>query len=93
MWAGVAQGGLISPILFSLCVDMPSPSHHVEQALYAEDRAIIATSRRPTLLVSYLESYLNDLQRWLSDWRIAIVSKSTTITTRVLDGASSSPDQ
>jgi len=62
MRAGVAQGGLISPVLFSLYVnDMPSPSHHVELALYADDKAIIATSRKPTLLVSYLESYLNDL--------------------------------
>ena len=39
-----------------------------------------ATSRKPTLLVSYLESYLNEIQRWLSDWRIAInVPKSTAI--------------
>ena len=57
MRARVAQGGLISPILFSLYVnDMPSASHHVELALYAEDTAIIATSRKVTLLVSYLES-------------------------------------
>jgi len=64
MRASVAQGGLISPVLFSLYVnDMPSPSHHVELALYADDTAIIATSCKPTLLVSYLESYLNDLQR------------------------------
>jgi retron-type reverse transcriptase len=55
--AGVAQGGLISPVLFSLYVnDMASPSHHVELALYADDTAVIATSRKPTLLVSYLES-------------------------------------
>ena len=81
MRAGVAQGGLISPVLFSLYVnDMPPHSHHVELALYADDTAIIATSRKLTLLVSYLESYLNDLQRWLSDWRIAInVTKSTAI--------------
>jgi len=81
MRAGVAQGGLNSPDLFSLYVnDMPSPSHHVELALYADDTAIIATSRKPEQLVSYLESYLNDLQRWLSEWRIAInVSKSTAI--------------
>jgi hypothetical protein len=59
---------------------MTSPSHHFELALYADDTAIIATSRRPTLRVSYLDSYLNDLQRWLSEWRIAInVSKSTAI--------------
>ena len=64
MRAGVAQGGLISPVLFSLYVnDMPSPSHHVELALYANDTAVIATSRKPTLLLSYLESYLDDLQR------------------------------
>jgi hypothetical protein len=81
MRAGVAQGGLISPVLFSLYVnDMPTPSHHVELALYADDTAIIATSRKPTLLVSYLESYLNNLQRWLSEWRIAInVSKSSAM--------------
>jgi hypothetical protein len=49
-------------------------------ALYADDTAIIATSRKPTLLFSYLESYLNNIKRWLSEWRIAInVSKSTTI--------------
>jgi hypothetical protein len=81
MKAGVAQGGLITPILFNMYVkDIPSPSHHVKLVLYADDTAIIATSRKPTLLVSYPESYLNDLQRWLSEWRIAIdVSKSTVI--------------
>jgi len=81
MRAGVAQGGLIFPVLFSLYVnDIPSPSHHVELALYVDDTAIIATSRKPTLLVNYLDSYLNDLQRWLSEWRIVInVSKSTAI--------------
>ena len=34
MRAGIAQGGLISPVLFSLYVnDMPPPLHHVELAL------------------------------------------------------------
>jgi len=36
---------------------MSSPSHHVDLALHAEDTAIIATSGKPVLLVSYLESY------------------------------------
>jgi hypothetical protein len=81
MQASVAQGGFISPVLFSLYVnDMPSPSHHVELDLYADDTAIIATSRKPTLLVSYLEAYLSDLQPWLSEWIIAInVSQNTAI--------------
>jgi hypothetical protein len=52
----VAQGWLISPVLFILYVnDMPSPSQHVELALYADDTAIIATSCKPTLLVGYLQ--------------------------------------
>ena len=81
MRAGVAQGGLISPVLFSLYVnDKPIPSRHVELALYADDTAIIATSRKPTLLVSYLETYLTNLQRWLMEWRIDInISKSSAI--------------
>jgi len=75
MRTGVAQGGLIFPLLFSLYVkDMPSTSHHVQLALYADD-----TSRKPTLFVRYLESYLNDFQRWLGEWRIAIMSKSISI--------------
>jgi hypothetical protein len=64
---------LISPVLLSLYVnDMLSPSHHVELALYADDTTIISMSCKLTLLVSYLESYLNDLQRWLSELRFTI---------------------
>jgi hypothetical protein len=81
MQAWVAQGGFTYPVLFSLYVhDMPLPSHHVELALYAGETAIKPTSRNPTLLVSYLDSHLNNLQRWLSESRIAInISKSTAI--------------
>jgi len=64
MRAGVARGGLMSPVHFSLFANvMPSPSHHVKLALYADYTAIIATSRKPTLLVSYLGSYINEFQR------------------------------
>jgi hypothetical protein len=52
----------VIPVLFSLYVnDMPSPSHHVELTLYADYTAFIASSRKTTLFVTYLESYLNDL--------------------------------
>jgi hypothetical protein len=54
--------------------------HHVKLALYADDTAIIASSRKPTLFVSYVESYINDLQRWLNECRISInVSNSFAI--------------
>jgi len=58
----------------------PNPRIHVDLALYAEDTAIIDTSRTPVLLVTYLQSYLSNLQRWLTEWKIAInVSKSSAI--------------
>jgi hypothetical protein len=45
------------------CVNtMLVPSHHVELALYADVTSIIATSRKPVLLVGYLESYLKRLR-------------------------------
>jgi hypothetical protein len=71
----------MSPVLFSLYVnDMTIPSRYVELALHSDDTAIIATSHKPELLVSYLESYLIDLERWLKEWRITInVSKSTAM--------------
>jgi hypothetical protein len=76
----VVQGGLVSP-LFSLYVnDMTTISRHVESAQYADDTALVATSRSPSLLVTYLEAYLCRLEHWLRDWRIAInASKSTAV--------------
>ena len=81
MRAEVAQGGLISPVIFSLYFNgMPIRSLHVDLTLYEDETAITATSHRPALLVSYLESYLSDLERWLKEWMIAInVSKSTAM--------------
>jgi hypothetical protein len=59
MRAGVAQSGLISPVLFSLYVnDIPTPSRHVELEQYADDTALVATSHSPSLVVGYLEDYL-----------------------------------
>ena len=54
--ASVAQGGLSPLLLLSLYVNYtPTPFHHVELAVYADDTAILVTSRKPTLLVSYLK--------------------------------------
>jgi hypothetical protein len=64
MRAGVAQGGLVFPVLFSRYInDIPVPSLDVELALYADETAIIATSRKSALLIWYLETYLSDLER------------------------------
>jgi hypothetical protein len=51
---GVAQGEKISPVLFSLYVDMPSSTRRDALDLYADDAAVIDTSRQPALLFRYL---------------------------------------
>jgi len=71
---------LISPILFSPYDDILPNSHDVDLAAYADNTVIIATSRKLTLLVRYLESLLDELQRWFSELRMAInISKRTAI--------------
>jgi hypothetical protein len=81
MRAGVVQGGLVSPVLFSLYVnDIPTPSRRVELTQYAGETALVTTSCSPSLLVGYLVAYLGRLERWLRHWRIAInASKSTAV--------------
>jgi retron-type reverse transcriptase len=65
MRAGFAQGGIVSPVLFSLYAnDMPTPSRHVELALYAEDTALVAMYRS-TSFHFHLEAYLCRLGHWL----------------------------
>jgi hypothetical protein len=72
----------LSPFSSSVYVnDMPTTSYHVKLAVYADDMVIIGTSGKPTLLFSYLGLYLIELQRWLSEWRIAMnFSKSSAMT-------------
>jgi hypothetical protein len=67
----------LSPRCCSVCV---WTTYLHPPATYADDTAVVATSRSPPLLVVYLEDYLGRLERWLRDWRIAInVSKSTAL--------------
>jgi hypothetical protein len=68
-------------VSFSLYVtDMTKLSCQVELAVCAVDTAFIVTFHQPTLLVSYLQTYLSKFDRCLRDWRIAIsVSRSTAV--------------
>jgi hypothetical protein len=81
MSAGVAQGGFVSPVLFSLYVNGTPPHfRHFELLQYADDTALVSASRSPWLLVAYLEAYIGRLEDWLREWRIAInISKSITM--------------
>jgi hypothetical protein len=54
---GLAQGGLITPVLFSQYFKVISnPSRNDELSLYSDDTATTSTSRNPKLLDSNLQS-------------------------------------
>ena len=73
MRAGVAQGGVISPVLFSLYMnDIPTFSRHIELVQYTDNTALVVTLKQLAFLVRYLETHLADVEIWLRDWRIAI---------------------
>ena len=80
MRAGVVQCGLISPVLFCLYVnDIPTPSRHVDVALYADVTVIKATSPSRRCSAASWHHH-SSLQRWLKEWRIVInVSRSSAI--------------
>jgi hypothetical protein len=47
---------------------------------FADDTTLATTSRNPSHLVGYLQTYIGRLERWLRDWRVAInVSNSTAL--------------
>jgi hypothetical protein len=67
-WLG--SGWNLIDVPFSLYVtDIPKPSRQVELRLYAVDTAfiLVVTFRQPTLVITYLQTYLSDLDRCLWD--------------------------
>lgn len=73
MPAGLAQGTVLNPLLYTLFVsDIPSLPANVQLAMYADDIAIYTSARNPKDIVRGLNSTLNVLQRYFMKWKIKI---------------------
>jgi hypothetical protein len=57
------QGGPVHLVV--VLMSRARHSRHVELALRAGKTIIIATSRQPTLVDAYLQTYLSSLECWL----------------------------
>lgn len=79
--AGVPQGSVLGPILYTLfTADLPT-NNNLSVATFADDTAIIADHECPQTASSILQSHLNKIQLWLTKWKIkASKSKSVQIT-------------
>ncbi|UYV62024.1 hypothetical protein LAZ67_1007530 [Cordylochernes scorpioides] len=75
--SGVPQGSILSPILFNLYInDIP----HIPQcrlALFADDTALLSSSRSPDILNSRLQNYLEIICNWCDKWKLNLNPKKS----------------
>ena len=71
--AGVPQGVILSPLLFSVYVnDLSSatPASHIN--LFADDTTAYASSQAPSVLNSDLQTTVEYLSSWFSRWHLSV---------------------
>ncbi|GBP16123.1 RNA-directed DNA polymerase from mobile element jockey [Eumeta japonica] len=88
--AGVPQGSCLSPEQYAVYADdIPTLYGHLDDweddvmlALYADDSAYFASSRRADLAAKKIQRVLDLLQEWLNKWRMAVnVNKTAALLT------------
>lgn len=79
--AGVPQGSVLGPVLYTIfTADLPQ-TPGVTIATYADDTAILASSTHPVEASAKLQQSLDDINNWFDKWRIKVsASKSVQVT-------------
>jgi hypothetical protein len=77
--AGVPQGSVLGPTLFNLfTMDFPkSPNWNNDLALYADDVALLAKSKKVTLAIKYAQEALDQAVSWYKKWRLRLNTDKT----------------
>lgn len=78
---GVPQGTILGPHLYNIFTsDMPTPSDGAVDILqYADDLAVIASSRCPKVATKKIEKYLVELEKYYGSWGIRINNGKTEL--------------
>lgn len=79
--AGVPQGSLLGPVLYTVyTADLPT-SNLIVTATYADDTAILSCDKNQMTASTKLQNHLDNIGTWLKKWRIkASAAKSIHIT-------------
>ncbi|KAJ2938643.1 hypothetical protein O0L34_g11971 [Tuta absoluta] len=79
--AGVPQGSVLGPVLYTIYTsDLPQVDG-VITATFADDTALLASSKDPTIASTALQEGLDAVTEWLKKWKIrASASKSVQVT-------------
>ena len=71
--AGVPQGAILSPLLFSVYVnDISSATPASNINLFADDTSAYVTSQAPSVLNSDLQTTADSLSSWFSRWHLSV---------------------
>ncbi|KAJ3655524.1 hypothetical protein Zmor_014651 [Zophobas morio] len=70
--AGVPQGSVLSPILYSVyCSDFPfADTPRTKTRMFADDTAIWASHRNPDRAILLTQEALRRAEKWSNDWRV-----------------------
>lgn len=78
--AGVPQGSVLAPLLFTYFINDIPKHPNTDVALFADDTALIATSWKKDKSISYLQRHIDILQIYYTKWKIQLNSAKTTLT-------------
>ena len=79
---GVPQGGILSPTLFLIFINdiQRQISKRVYPSLYADDLALLCTEEELGIAKIRLQTTLNGISKWASDWGLSVDKTKTTYT-------------
>lgn len=70
--AGVPQGSVLSPTLYSLFISDYKKPKNCEIAYYADDTSLLVKGKLTKAIIKRLQSSINSCQKYLKKWRIQL---------------------